>query len=153
MPFSFTFWSQGLNIAPHPQKDYFFIQQFCSSLVPHEMREVDIVCICKMFSMQVTCCVCFFSVLRVFLERDYFAKSVLLSLCVHTRCLMAASCVLCWGQSQGHILDGGGVRTLYIKWKTIVASLEWSCYWKVACSNCMCKQKEGEKRRENGSSA
>lgn len=47
----------------------------------------------------------------------------------------------------------GVCQNTLCEWKTIVASLEWSCYWKVACSNCTCKQKEGEKRREDGSSA
>lgn len=142
------FEAKDLICPPHLQEDELFIQHFCSSLVPHEMREIGIVCISKMFSMQITCCVFFFAVLKVFLERDYFEKSVLLSSCVHTQCLTAAW----WGQSQGHILDWR-VSEHFIWVKTTVALLEWSCCWRGGLFQLHSKQKEGEKRREDWSSA
>lgn len=54
--------------------------------------------------------VCFFAVLKAFLGTDYFEKSVLLSSCVHTQSVSYAAW---WGQSQGHILDGGCQKTSY----------------------------------------
>ena len=50
---NFKYLGQGLNISP--PKGPGFIQHLCGSLVPRDLR-TEILCICKMFSMQVICC-------------------------------------------------------------------------------------------------